>query len=151
MTSPSAQVAREDQQVPRQPQTYGDSGGTLALVLDCADLVRAAEFWTAALGYVRVGEPNGQYQLLLPANGAGLELLLQRVAEQKTTKNRLHLDLRTKDLTGEVSRLLALGAVRLTAEAIVEAGWRWHVLADPDGNELCVLEPPPQYWEKVST
>ena len=135
----------------RHPQTYGDSRGTLALVLDCADLVRAADFWTAALGYVRVGEPDGPYQLLLPASGAGLELLLQRVAEEKTTKNRLHLDLRTKDLTGEVSRLLALGAVRLTAEPIVEAGWRWHVLADPDGNELCVLEPPPQYWAKVTT
>jgi hypothetical protein len=50
----------------------------------------------------------------------------------------------------EVERLVALGASRLTLEPVVEAGWQWHVLADPDGNELCVLEPPPAYWEKRS-
>ena len=119
-------------------------------MLDCADLRRAADFWTAALGYARAGEPDGPYQLLLPADGNGIELVLQRVAERKTTKNRVHLDLRTKDLKGEVERLLALGATRLSAGPVIEAGWQWHVLADPDGNELCVLEPPSAYWKKIS-
>ena len=122
----------------------------MAVVLDCADIARASEFWTAALGYVRAGEPSGPYQVLVPADGSGIELVLQRVAEPKTTKSRLHLDLRTKDLMNEVERLVALGASRLTMEPVVEAAWRWHVLADPDGNELCVLEPPPAYWEKRS-
>jgi len=34
----------------------------------------------------------------------------------------------------------------LTPEPIVEGGWAWHVLADPDGNEFCVIGPPPEYW-----
>lgn len=135
--------------MPRQPQPYGTGGGHLAIVLDCADLHRAAEFWSAALGYVRVGETDGPYQALVPADGRGIELLLQRVPEAKTSKSRLHLDLRTRDLEGEVERIVALGATQLTAEAVVEAGWRWHVLADPDGNELCVLEPPSSYWKKT--
>ena len=116
-------------------------------MLDCGDLDRAAEFWTGALGYVRVGEAGGPYRSLVPADGSGIELLLQRVPEPKTTKSRLHLDLRTTDLAGVVERLLALGATRLTAEPVVEAGWTWHVLADPDRNELCVLQPPPAYWQ----
>jgi len=57
-------------------------------------------------------------------------------------KNRLHLDLRTADLEAETARVTGLGATRLTAEPIIEHGWRWHVLADPDGNEFCVLQPP---------
>ena len=119
-------------------------------MIDCADLSRAAEFWSAALGYVTVGTPDGPYQSLLPAEGNGVEILLQRVAEPKTTKSRLHLDLRTKDMEGEVERLLRLGATRLTETAVVESGWQWHVLADPDGNELCVLAPSAAYWEKTT-
>jgi hypothetical protein len=42
--------------------------------------------------------------------------------------------------------VLALGATRLTDEQIEEHGWAWHILADPDGNEFCVLRPPPDYW-----
>ena len=134
--------------MPRRPIRYGTSGGVLAIAIDCADLRRAAEFWAAALGYVPVGEPNGPYQVLLPADGEGIELLLQRVPDGKTAKSRMHLDLRTKDLNGEVARIMALGAAQLTEEPVVEAGWTWHVLADPDGNELCVLEPPSAYWKK---
>ena len=69
-------------------------------------------------------------------------MLLQRVADGKPAKNRLHLDLRTADLGAEVARVLDLGASRLTTDPIVEYGWRWHILADPDGNEFCVLQPP---------
>jgi predicted enzyme related to lactoylglutathione lyase len=67
------------------------------------------------------------------------------VPEAKSgTKNRLHLDLRTADLDAEVDRVVSLGATRLTTEPVTEDGWRWHVLADPDGNEFCVLAPPAQ-------
>ena len=66
--------------------------------------------------------------------------------EAKRGKNRLHLDLRTADLDAEVGRVIALGAVRLTSTPITEGGWRWHILADPDGNEFCVLQPPAGYW-----
>jgi predicted enzyme related to lactoylglutathione lyase len=90
------------------------------------------------------GEPGppDRYRRLLPADGDGVELLLQRVPEQKVTKNRLHLDLRVPDLDNEVARLVALGARHTTDGAIEEDGWTWYVLADPDGNEFCVLRPP---------
>jgi hypothetical protein len=39
-----------------------------------------------------------------------------------------------------------LGARRLTGQPVTEAGWRWHILADPDGNEFCVLQPPASHW-----
>ena len=120
--------------------------GELAIVLDCADLDRAASFWSAVLGYVRASEPQGPYLALFPRGGFGPELLLQQVPTQKREKNRMHFDLRTRDLDAEVARVRALGAVRLTHQPLVEAGWRWHVLADPDGNEFCLLQPPASYW-----
>lgn len=129
----------------RRPQTY--ASGHLALVVDCADLDVAADFWTAALGYVREGPTGETYLSLVPADGAGIEILLQRVPEAKRAKSRLHLDLRTRDLERETERVVALGAVVVSAEPIVESGWRWHVLADPDGNEFCVLHPPAEYWQ----
>jgi predicted enzyme related to lactoylglutathione lyase len=78
----------------------------------------------------------------MPADGNGVELLLQQVAELKAVKNRLHLDLRVPDLAAETARVMALGARRVTDDPIEEYGWSWHVLTDPDGNEFCVLQPP---------
>jgi predicted enzyme related to lactoylglutathione lyase len=116
----------------------------LAVVLDCADLERAAAFWCAALGYVAMPkEPgSGPYRVLLPADGDGIELLLQQVPERKTAKNRMHFDLRVLDLDEEVSRLITLGARYATDKPLRNNGWVWHVLLDPDGNEFCVLRPP---------
>jgi predicted enzyme related to lactoylglutathione lyase len=114
----------------------------LAIVLDCLDLDRSAAFWSGVLGYRAEPSSPGRYQQLLPADGNGVELLLQRVPEGKVTKNRLHLDLRVPDLEAETARVVALGARRVTAGPIEEYGWIWHVLADPDGNEFCVLQPP---------
>jgi catechol 2,3-dioxygenase-like lactoylglutathione lyase family enzyme len=128
----------------REPQTY--LRGELVVVIDCSQLDRSAEFWTGVLGYVQDGVATGRYQSLLPGNGPGAEILLQRVAEGKQAKNRVHLDLRTRELEPELHRLTSLGARVLTEEPVAEAGWRWHILADPDGNEFCVLEPPASYW-----
>jgi predicted enzyme related to lactoylglutathione lyase len=80
--------------------------------------------------------------VLLPADGNGIELLLQQVQDAKVAKNRMHFDLRVLDLDAEVSRLVTLGASRLTDEPLRNNGWVWHVLRDPDGNEFCVLRPP---------
>jgi catechol 2,3-dioxygenase-like lactoylglutathione lyase family enzyme len=121
-------------------------GGELVVVIDCADLDRSAAFWAGALGYIRDGAGAGRYQSLLPAEGTGTEILLQRVPEGKDRKNRVHLDLRTRDLEPELQRLLGLGATLLTVQPVSEAGWRWYILADPDGNEFCVLQPPDSYW-----
>ena len=116
--------------------------GELVVVLDCAELERAAAFWTAVLGYRRQPYGGGPYLALVPPDGRGVELLLQRTGDRKSGKNRVHLDLRTTDLDTEVSRVQAAGGAVLTSEPVVEDGWRWHVLADPDGNEFCVLQPP---------
>ena len=69
-------------------------------------------------------------------------MLLQQVPEGKHHKNRLHLDLRTVDMDAEVRRILGLGGTLITDQTVVEDGWRWRILADPDGNEFCVLQPP---------
>ena len=122
------------------PQPYPH--GELVIVIDCADLARSAPFWSAVLGYTASPAGNGPYRSLEPESGAGIDVLLQRVPHVKGQKNRLHLDLRTPDLDAEVRRVLGLGATLLTSEPVTEDGWSWHILADPDGNEFCVLQPP---------
>jgi predicted enzyme related to lactoylglutathione lyase len=126
-----------------RPARFGGRNDVvLAIVLDCFDLDRSAAFWCGVLGYRAEPSSPGRYQQLLPDDGNGVELLLQRVAEPKGTKKRMHVDLRVPDLDAETARVVALGARRVTAEPIEEYGWIWHVLADPDGNEFCVLQPP---------
>ena len=122
------------------PQPYPH--GELLIVIDCADLDRSAAFWSAVLGYTASPAATGLYRSLEPESGAGIDVLLQRVPDVKGQKNRLHLDLRTPDLDAEVRRVLGLGATLLTSEPVTEDGWSWHILADPDGNEFCVLQPP---------
>lgn len=130
----------------RIPGRYNGRGDTvLAIVLDCTDLDRSASFWCAALGYVTEGggqQNDSPYRQLLPADGQGVELLLQKTPDHKITKNRMHIDLRHPDLVAETTRLLGVGAQHTTGTLIEEDGWSWYVLADPDGNELCVLQPP---------
>jgi predicted enzyme related to lactoylglutathione lyase len=124
-------------------QTYDH--GTFLIVLDCSDLERASEFWCAALGYDQPFPQSGPYLQLVAGQRGGVELLLQLTEEPKTNKNRMHLDLRTPDLKVEVDRLTGLGAAVLTARPHLEHDWLWHVLADPDGNEFCVLQPPTDF------
>ncbi len=111
----------------------------IELTLDCMDLDRAAAFWQAALGYVVDGAIEGKYVSL---SGQGPSLSLQLVEELKSVKNRMHLDLLVDDVEGEVRRLEALGASRLTPAARQEFGQTWFVLADPEGNEFCVAHDP---------
>jgi predicted enzyme related to lactoylglutathione lyase len=127
------------------PQPYPN--GELVIVIDCSDPDVAARFWGGVLGYAASPAGDGsagseRYRGLQPENGVGIDVLLQRVPDVKSQKNRLHLDLRTPDLDTEVRRVLGLGASLLTSEPVAEDGWLWHILADPDGNEFCVLQPP---------
>ena len=105
-------------------------------VLDCNRPEVAVAFWEAALGYER-GWDGGPFSQLHDPAGAGLTLLFQRVPEGKIVKNRVHLDLATPDMAGEVARLVALGARVL--RDVSERGARWTVLVDPEGNEFCVV------------
>jgi predicted enzyme related to lactoylglutathione lyase len=111
----------------------------IGLVLDCADPERLAAFWAPALGYANVGEA-GAYVVLFPDARPGPKLLLQRVSEPKTVKNRMHLDIETPDVAAEAARLEGLGARRVQAEEMHEHGSTWIVMADPEGNEFCVCD-----------
>ena len=114
----------------------------IVLVLDCTDPERLASFWASALGY-RKSASDEPYIVLVPDDPSRPDLVLQRVAEPKTVKNRMHLDIRVKDLKEALASLEELGATRLSQEVIEEAGFRWVVMADPEGNEFCVgVEPP---------
>ena len=111
----------------------------LKIVLDCHDPSSMAAFWSAALGYTIVGSVES-YTLLADTSGAGPQLLLQKVPERKSTKNRMHLDIDAVDIESEAARLEQLGAVRLEADARCEHGSSWVLMADPEGNELCVCD-----------
>jgi catechol 2,3-dioxygenase-like lactoylglutathione lyase family enzyme len=111
------------------------------LTIDTTDPARLAGFWAAALGWRRTHEDDDEVALEPPAgspeDGVSPDLLFVRVPEHKAGKNRLHLDLRPKDQAAEVARLEALGAQR--ADVGQGPDVTWVVLADPDGNEFCVL------------
>ena len=106
------------------------------VLIDCSDLERMSAFWRAALDLEHVWTgPSGGY--LLQAQGAPrVPLALMPCGDEKRGKNRLHLDLRPDNQEAEVRRLEGLGAIR------VHIGQRdvpWVVMADPEGNEFCVL------------
>lgn len=109
--------------------------------IDCADPRGLATFWEAALGWPRTYEHDDEVVLEPPvdssARGVAPDLLFLRVPEGKSVKNRLHIDLRPDDQAAEVARLEALGARR--ADVGQRGDESWVVLADPDGNEFCVL------------
>ncbi|NGO74415.1 VOC family protein [Streptomyces sp. YC504] len=116
----------------------------IVVTLDCGDTESQAGFWLAALAPLdyRRGFAGPPY-LSLVGPASAPTLLLQQVPETKEGKNRMHLDLDfgTEDLDAEVERLQLLGARRISREQS-EHGFRWIVVADPEGNEFCVFVPP---------
>jgi Glyoxalase-like domain len=120
------------------------------VVVDCHDPVALAAFWSAALGYhvtgtyeeqIEIGpwerEPDDLADQVRRAPTAPT-LVFVVVPEGKTVKNRLHLDIRPVDRTHEeeLARLLDLGARRVD---VGQGDKPWAVLADPEGNEFCLL------------
>jgi predicted enzyme related to lactoylglutathione lyase len=119
---------------------YAGTGPVAAIVLDAADPAAQARFWTEATGWPPA-PPSGTAVSLRAASGTGPFLELLEVPEPKRVKNRLHLDVapyRGDDHAAEVARLRALGA---TPADVGQRDVTWVVLADPEGNELCVLTP----------
>jgi predicted enzyme related to lactoylglutathione lyase len=107
--------------------------------VDCHDLDVMVAFYTAALGYEPFGSAGDRYRSIVAPDGNGPKLVFQKVPEPKLAKNRVHLDLIVGDaIDTEVDRFLALGARRLEGSEFDEYGSRWIVLADPEGNELCL-------------
>ena len=106
------------------------------LIVDARDSEAQARFWSDVLGWQST-EREGVH-FLMPPNPAIPVLAFVTVPEEKSVKNRLHIDVSPTDRTRdeEVERLLALGATRAD---IGQSDVAWVVLRDPEGNEFCVL------------
>ena len=104
-------------------------------VVDCNDVELVGRFWAELLGMPLEREEGGD-ERWLDFGAEGRDLLFVKVPEAKTVKNRLHIDLRPDDQAVEVARALALGARHVD---IGQGEQTWVVLADPEGNEFCIL------------
>ncbi len=111
----------------------------VGVTIDCNDLNAMTEFWSSALGYTR-GELDAQYQWIADPDDEGPSIILQVVPEPRIGKNRLHLDIYAKDIDHEVRRLVDIGATRIDPAPQEEVGHRWIRLADPEGNQFCVVQ-----------
>jgi len=105
------------------------------VVVDSRDPRTLGLWWRDALGWVVVGESADELEIA-PSQGAHPTVLFGAVPEEKSGKNRLHLDFVPDDQAAEVDRLIGMGASRVD---IGQADVPWVVLADPEGNEFCVL------------
>ena len=110
------------------------------ITVDCRDAAAQARFWAAVLD-LRVGpRADREFAALASERDGEPGWLFFAVPEGKSAKNRLHLDLRTPDLDAETERLTGLGAQVLHEKE--EWGAHWRTLADPEGNEFCLVEVP---------
>ncbi len=110
------------------------------IVVDAHDLPGLARFWAAALHWDVLSERAAEV-VIGPDVDASVGMCFMPSPDSKTVKNRLHLDLTagTDERDAEIDRLLALGARRVD---IGQTGNEsWDVLADPEGNEFCVVRP----------
>jgi hypothetical protein len=109
-----------------------------SVVIDCNDFPTMFAFWQEALGYVPREPAEDDWVVLHDPHGGNVNVSLQVVPEERSGKNRLHLDLYTADRDGEVERLLGIGATRHEREP--EPGEDFIVLEDPEGNLFCVID-----------
>ena len=114
------------------------------ITLDCQDPRKLAEFWAAALNWtITEADDEGVVIELLdgsPAQGLIPDILFYKNPDKKTVKNRMHFDLRPTDQAAEVVRLEALGAMRIEIGQSEDHETTWVVMADPEGNEFCILK-----------
>ena len=112
------------------------------LVVDCEDPEVLAHFWEQVLGWPRGEETDedddDDVEIELRNPDGYPSLLFGKVPDGKAVKNRLHIDLSPKgcDQPEELERLIALGARKID---IGQGDKSWVVLADPEGNEFCLL------------
>ncbi|MET9800859.1 VOC family protein [Streptomyces sp. NPDC006368] len=123
-------------------EIHRDTGPIAAVVVDCADPRAMARFWGEAMDWTP-HEVTDDHALLRSAKGVGPYLQFLRTPHLKNMRHRLHLDLAPHPFDGqaavaEVARLESLGA---TPATVGQGDFPWKVLADPEGNEFCVLGP----------
>ena len=115
------------------------------LTFDCADPVRVATFWAAALDWELDPDSGEQSAFVADPEEIARGMFFQKVPEAKVAKNRMHLDVRpTGSMAAEVERLQGLGA---SVRGFIEVeGSFWTQMRDPEGNEFCVLRGPEDGW-----
>jgi predicted enzyme related to lactoylglutathione lyase len=113
------------------------------ITIDCENPRALADFWAAALDWKITFEDENEVALELldgsPEVGRIPDILFIKNPDRKSAKNRLHLDLRPLNQDAEVSRLESLGAKRIEIGQSDDSDTSWVVMADPEGNEFCVL------------
>ena len=113
--------------------------------VDCANAYELSEWWKQLLGYVDLADdPNepGHEECLIQRPDGGHQLLFIEVPDAKTMKNRLHFDLRPAERSrdDEVEWALSIGATLFEDHRDISGpGTGWVTLADPEGNEFCIL------------
>lgn len=111
-------------------------GALHAIVMDVNDLDLCGRFWSQVLGADILYRDERYLQLGTRAERP--TLLLQKVPEAHKEKNRVHIDLAVPDLDAAASRVQELGGHKL--RQFKERGFEWVVMADPDGNEFCLVK-----------
>lgn len=109
------------------------------VTIDCRDVAKVAEFWSAALGIALDSEASPYFASLNRTGPTLPRFMFLQVPEAKTAKNRMHLDLLVDAAVPrdeEVARLVELGAAHVADKD--EWGHSWAVMLDPEGNEFCV-------------
>ena len=114
------------------------------LTVDAHDPRTLAEFWAEVLGWTvsEDGDDSGWWierEIGDPNKSGFPDILFLKVPDSKVVKNRLHLDLRPDDQDAEVARLEKLGAKKIDVGQSKDPGATWVVMADPEGNEFCIL------------
>jgi predicted enzyme related to lactoylglutathione lyase len=114
------------------------------VVIDAHDLPGLARFWSEVLGWKILSEREREVVIGADVDAA-VGICLMPAGDTKSVKNRVHLDLnpgsdaRPDEREAEIARILALGARRVDIGQTGDESWT--VLADPEGNEFCVLRP----------
>ena len=109
------------------------------ITIDCADPQKLAGFWSQLLGLEIKGTFGSSDYLVMLARPSdeAVALAFQRVPEPKVGKLRAHPDLEVKDLEAVTALAESLGATRVADHE--EDGYAWRVMADPEGNEFCIM------------
>ncbi len=108
------------------------------VVIDCHDPVLLAEFWQRILGGYIVRQSHEWVALEPPT---GITVSFQLVPEQKSVKNRVHLDVDVGDLDDAVTATVAAGGTKV-GEVVYDEMGGFQVMADPEGNEFCLINGP---------
>jgi predicted enzyme related to lactoylglutathione lyase len=116
-----------------------------SVVFDSADPPTLARWWAAALGWELAYEAADESTIAPPAGEPGIVLTFCPVKDPKLEQNRVHLDIRSETLAAQDEKIQVLMAAGATEADIGQGDVPWAVLADPEGNEFCVLDPRPDY------